>query len=431
MNICPSLQIYKPQYLIVGIYILLPSALLSSERLPSILFYITTALTLCLLIKYRFAGGLTRIKKYWPLIASYGVSFVAVVFSSTVYGQWAGANSEGALRFFLGLLLLLLALPYIKQSLLKHSVWGLLIGGFISGLIIIWLSWTTHVRPDTPALILTTYSSITLLCAIISVFALKLRLTNSPRLEFILKIIAASTAFSGFIVAETRTGLLALPAFIIVSALLFTKTSQPLKILKFILISTIVLGAVILTNDGIRSRLHAVYNEAYACQEQNLPTSTCIRFQLWRAAFEAGKTHPWIGLGNGNHYNDYLVNVAFPKGLVAKETLEIYFGEPHNDIMLMFAAFGFPGALGLLLIYLTPCFYFLPRLAAKHDSNVRSAAAMGLVFCLGFAFFGLSETMFRRMNTIGFYVVFVSLFLVLSTSHSTTSSKKTLTTGKH
>jgi O-antigen ligase len=86
---------------------------------------------------------------------------------------------------------------------------------------------------------------------------------------------------------------------------------------------------------------------------------------------------------------------------------------------LFFAGFGFPGALGIVLIYLAPCFYFFPRLVRSGVSmQVRAAAAMGLATCLGFALFGLTEMMFRRMNTMGFYVAFVALFMVLSESAS-------------
>ena len=141
----------------------------------------------------------------------------------------------------------------------------------------------------------------------------------------------------------------------------------------------------------------------------------CIRLQLWRSAIDAGLSHPWVGLGDGGRYHDYLRDVAVPKGLVSQRVVDEEFGEPHNDVMLVFAGFGFPGALGLLFIYLTPCFYFVPRFLRRDVSmQVRAVAAMGLATCLGFALFGLTEMMFRRMNTMSFYVAFVALFMVLS-----------------
>ena len=401
-------------YLIVALYVLTPVTLLTSHNLPSALFYLTAVLALALLIKQRFVGGLEQTIRYWPLIASYGVLFAAVAISSFVHGHWAGANSEGALRFFLGLWIFLLALPHINKDLLRHTLWGILLAGLISGVIIFWLSWTVRIRPDTPALILTTYSSITLLCAAISLYALKYPLTNNPSLERTLKMGVACVAFAGFVVAQTRTGLLGLPILIVISVLLFVRLKKPLKIAGLILILFAVVGGLLLANDGIRSRLVSVYDEAITCQTENVRSSTCIRLQLWRAAVDAGTANPWVGLGNGNHFEDYVENVAVPKGLAAPFVIDIHFGEPHNDVLMMFAAFGVPGALGLILIYLVPAVYFATRLTPQHTMHVRAAAAMGLALCLGFAFFGLSETLFRRMNTMGFYAMFVALFMVLS-----------------
>jgi O-antigen ligase len=413
-------------YLIVALYVLTPVTLLTSHSLPSALFYLTAVLALALLVKQRFVGGLEQTIRYWPLIASYGVLFAAVTISSFVHGHWAGANSEGALRFFLGLWVFILALPHINKNLLRHTLWGIFLAGLISGVIILWLSWTVRMRPDTPALILTTYSSITLLCAAISIYALKYPITNKPDLERILKIGVACVAFAGFVVAQTRTGLLGLPILLVVGVLLFVSLKRPLKLAGVILILFAVVGGLLLSNDGIRSRVVKVYDETITCQTENVRTSTCVRLQLWRAAIDAGKANPWIGLGNGSHFADYVENVAVPKGLAAPFVVDIHFGEPHNDVLMIFAAFGVPGALGLLLIYIVPAIYFAMRLTPHHATQIRAAAAMGLALCLGFAFFGLSETMFRRMNTMGFYAMFVALFIVLSDRHNTSDSTQSL-----
>jgi O-antigen ligase len=361
-------------YLIVVLYALTPVTLLTSHSLPSALFYLTAVLALALLVKQRFVGGLEQTIRYWPLIAGYGVLFAAVAISSLVHGHWAGANSEGALRFFLGLWVFILALPHINKNLLRHTLWGIFLAGLISGVIVLWLSWTVRMRPDTPALILTTYSSITLLCAAISIYALKYPITNKPGLECTLKIGVACVAFAGFAVAQTRTGLLGLPILIVISVLLFVSLNKPLKLVGAILVACTIFAGVLLSNDGIRSRVIKVYDEAITCQTENVRTSTCVRLQLWRAAIDAGKNNPWVGLGNGSHFDDYVENVAVPKGLAAPFVVDIHFGEPHNDVLMMFAAFGVPGALGLLLIYIVPAIYFAMRLTPQHASQIRAAA---------------------------------------------------------
>ncbi|ROT44031.1 O-antigen ligase [Pusillimonas sp. NJUB218] len=403
--------------LIVVLYALLPVALLTSASLPSGVFYALIAASLALLVQKRFAGAAEQTYRYRWLIASYSVLFLSVAVSSIYYGDWAGANSEGALRFFLGLWVLLLALPHINPQKLKHSLWGVLIAGLVSTIILLSLIASGNPRPLTPGLILTTYSSIMLLLGAISVYALKWQLTPWPKSEGFLKVLVALATFAAFIFAQTRTGLLGLPLFIVLGVAVFVGLKRWARAVTVVAIACAIMLAIVFSNDALRGRIAVGISEVVACktEEGYAFSSMCIRIQLWQSALEAGVTHPWVGLGDGGRYGDYLEHTALPKGLVAQSTVDIYFGEPHNDVLLMLAAFGLPGAIGLLLIYFAPCFYFLPRLLGKEvPTGTRAAAAMGLAVCLGFFLFGLPETMFRRMNTMGFYVAFVALFVVMT-----------------
>jgi len=176
------------------------------------------------------------------------------------------------------------------------------------------------------------------------------------------------------------------------------------------------LATVVANSDAMRERISQGIQEVAACHgDQSTQTSSmCIRLQLWHTAIHGGLSHPWLGLGDGGKFSQYVTEVAIPMGWTTQYTVEEYFGEPHNDLLFIFFGFGFPGLLGLLCIYFVPCAYFLPRLLGQRDSQARAAAAMGLAVCLSFFFFGWTETMFRRMNTIGFYTAMVALFMVLS-----------------
>lgn len=403
--------------LIVVLYALLPVALLTSALLPSGVFYALIAASLALLVQKRFAGAAEQTYRYRWLIASYSVLFLSVAASSIYYGGWAGANSEGALRFFLGLWVLLLALPHINPQKLQHALWGVLTAGLVSTTIVLWLIAEGSSRPLTPGLILTTYTSIMLLLGAIAIYAIKWSLTPFPKAEHALKVVVAAAAFVGFIEAQTRTGLLGLPVFVLLGVTLFLGSRKPMRTLGVLALAAALMVAVVANNDAMRGRLAEGVNEVVSCVSGDSlqHNSMCIRLQLWRSAADAGFTHPWVGLGDGGHYSKYLEDVALPKGLVSQATIDAYFGEPHNDLLLQFSAFGFPGALGLLLIYIAPCGYFISRFLTKTVTpQARAAAAMGLALCLGFLLFGLTETMFRRMNTMGFYAAMIAWLIVLS-----------------
>ncbi|NYT67176.1 O-antigen ligase family protein [Pusillimonas noertemannii] len=391
--------------------------MLTSYSLPSGVFYGLIAASLILLSRHGFAEAWRRTQAYRGLIVSYSVLFLAVASSSLYYGEWAGANSEGALRFFLGLWVLLLALGHIERLSLRQAAWGVYIASFVSSGILLWLTLNVHARPVTPGLILTTYTSIMLLLGAISLYSIQWRLTHYIKLETSIKVLAALAAFGGFFTAQTRTGLLGLPIFTVLAMLLFSGMRRPARSVAWFTLAAAVFVVATLTNGALMERITQGIEEVQACHDENKIeyNSMCIRLQLWRSAIDAGASKPWVGLGDGGKFIDYLQDVAIPKGLTGQHVVDEYFGEPHSDLMLMFAGFGFPGLLGLLLIYAAPCTYFLPRLFKTEASfQSKAAAAMGLAVCLGFLFFGLTETMFRRMNTIGFYTAMIAWLMVLS-----------------
>src|SRR5690606_5667046 len=133
---------------IVALYILLPVTLLTSHSLPSAVFYALAAACLALLAQKRFVGAGAQTRRYSWLIGSYGVLFLAIAASSLYYGDWAGANSEGALRFALGLWILLLALPYVGERRGLNVGWGIYAAGLVSTAIVLWLAATTSARPE-------------------------------------------------------------------------------------------------------------------------------------------------------------------------------------------------------------------------------------------------------------------------------------------
>jgi len=402
---------------IVALYGLLPVMVFSSYSLLSGAFYVLTTLALVLICKTRATCILETTQKYRWLIISYSILFLAIAISSLFHGTWAGANSEGALRFFIGLWILMSALPLIDEKLLQHGLWGIYAATVVSTLVLLWLIFQRGPRPLTPGVILTTYSSIMLLLGAICVYSLKWKLTKYYRFEVTLKVLLALVAVVGFLASQTRTGLLGLPLFVAIALMLFLGVRRPGRAIVWFFLLGALIAIAIAVNDGLSDRITQGLDEIKTCMGENRTahSSMCIRLQLWRTALEAGSSNPWIGLGDGGNFSQYVKDVAIPKGLAAPYILEEHFGEPHNDLLLMYVGFGIPGTLGLILIYLAPCVYLGPRLWAQDIApQKRAAAAMGLAFCLGFLLFGLTETMFRRMNTIGLYTAMVAFFLIMS-----------------
>lgn len=395
---------------------LAPILHISSHNLPSDLFYLTLLVSLVLLAQQRLANTGEVVRTYWPVMAAFSVLLLAVINATLHYGQWPGANGEGAIRLLLGVSLPLLALSYVPTQQLRWVAWGFVVACTLAFAIVLWLTLPGFVRPETPGNIPVAYSAFMSLFMAITLFSIGWKLTPWPKVEVTIKAVAGILAFAALVLTQARTGWLGIPLFILIGIVLFFNARNRNRAILAAVIATVIAAGAFLSSDVLRHKAVLAYTEAAECTGENSTedTSICIRFQMWRAALDMAQQHPWTGIGDGGEFRERMKTDSHPKGLVSDFVVTHYFGEPHNDTIFMLAAFGIPGAVGMLLIYLVPAWYFLLRLRHTHPQTCRVAAAMGLAVCLGFAVFGLTELMFRRMNTLGFYAVMVAVFLVLS-----------------
>lgn len=402
-----------------------PFANLNSTSTPSGLFYATLALCLGILGTRRFQGATSLSLQYWPLIVCFSLLLLAVGASSVYHSDWPGANGEGAIRLFLGFWVSLLAVQYLSTRYLQWSVQGFALAGVVSAAMLLSLTLPDFERPDALAHNAVTYGNYMVYISAVSVFAMGWQLTRYPTHEFALKVAVAAITLFGFMLTQTRTGWLAVPLFVLIGIVLFFGMQQWRKALIAFVVALVGLVAVFSSSDALRERAVEGYQDVLSCTGEGAlqVTSVCVRIQLYRSSIDMFQQRPWMGLGDGGHFNETMVKESYPKGLIGDYLAKhSFFGEPHNDLLFMLVSFGIPGFLGLLAAYLAPCWYFVRRLGASVPQPARVAAAMGLALCLGFLIFGLTETMFRRMHTLSFYAVFVAVFISLSDPRRYTSA---------
>ena len=118
-------------------------------------------------------------------------------------------------------------------------------------------------------------------------------------------------------------------------------------------------------------------------------------------------------MGGGDRFREELSQLATEgqvTPMVARD-----FGETHNDLLYFLATYGVLGGLGLLLLYFAPGWVFARRLRlSMTDRTTRLFAGAGLMICVGYVVFGLTEMMFRDMRSASFYATWMALFLALS-----------------
>ncbi|MFA5663599.1 O-antigen ligase family protein [Castellaniella sp.] len=443
----PSAQI--PHSLLIALTALMPITIMSSQGLPSALFYAAVLASLIVLASQRLAGagagagagtgagieaGIrvgagagagagAASRSHAGLLACMAAPLIAVLWSAAVHRHLVGLDLEVALRFFLGFWVLWLAYRAVAAQWLRLGFWGFVAAtGLAVAYILVFAPVEETGRPQTSAIYNAVgYGSLTALLMTLCVLALRMPLAprsgpaNPWGIRLLLGLLALA-ALVAVVATQTRTAWMAIPVFVLIAGALFIPPQKPVRLLAVALLGIVVLGALLASNSTVQERAAEAYHEATTCTgEQNTAnTSICIRFQLWRASLDMLAKRPWAGTGSKRHFNDYLVAESLPQGLVSAHVAENW-GEPHNDLLLYLTSFGWPGGLALLLVYLGPAWVFGRRLlGADQPPAHRAAAAMGLAVCLGFLIFGLTETLFRSMRTVSFYTLCVAYFMALS-----------------
>src|SRR5690554_3707013 len=358
---------------------IMPVAIMTGPDLPSTIYYLILAASLGLLVQHRFAGAGELTRQYRWVIAAMGAPLAVVLLAAPFHGFVASADLETALRFFLGVWVVVLALSYVPTKIVWHVTWGFLLAAVAAAAFVFYLTWPDFQRPNTDAVYNAVgYGNLTVLLTVLVVFSLKWTITPLPRAERVLKLVVAALGLTSFVLTQTRSGWVAVPAFALIAAVLFTARPHPVRIVVASMALLAVMATVFLSNDALRGRAIDGYNEAIACQgeQSTANTSICIRLQLWRASIDMMAQNPLTGIGSKRFFGDQLQEDSLPKGIVSELVAEGW-GEPHNDVMLALASFGIPGGVALLLVYLVPAWTFARRLSFQNSAAVRTAAAMG------------------------------------------------------
>lgn len=405
----PSCRVSAPPTLLAA---LLPVAMLVTGG-TSGLFY--ALLLACLVVAaLRPAEARRQLRPYRWLILALCLPLAASVLSQAATQTWRSSEIERSLRISLAFPLLLAGMLAIDRKVLRHYIWGVLLAGAAAFVVVLSLSWPTFQRPVTPQFNAVTYGNLMLLAGVLALYSLEWQLTRMPSLEKALKLAVGVAAFAGFVLTQTRTGWMAVPVFAAIALALSGRVHHPARALAILAASLVALVALGATSSGLRERVALGVHEVRQCQSANqiADTSMCIRLQLWRSAWDMFAAQPGTGVGNGVRFTEELKRRA-DEGKVSPYVAE-GFGEAHNDMLMAMALHGVPGALGMLALYLAPAWLFLHRMRRDHPQPARTAAAMGLAVCLGFALFGLTELMFRGMRSVGFYVTMMAVLMALS-----------------
>lgn len=395
----------------------MPLAVMSTQRAPSPLFYVLIALSLYIVIALRPAQDTFRLKTFASLFVFCAVFVVAVFVSELVNERSGGADFEKAFRFSAGLPLLVAACCYSPRRWLAYTVFGVYAALIFAIGFIVDLSLPDFIRPETSAVYNAVgYGDLTFLLSVITLYSCNVTFTSFAKAEKIIKILLGVAGIAAFVLTQTRSGWVAVPFFLLFGIMIHLRENNRMKLAGVFAVGLVLAATVTLTVPGIKDRVQLGEKELTECISTNSTelSSVCIRLQLWRSTIAIWEANPLFGSGSNSYFSEFMKTEGVQRGLVS-EVVANQWGEPHNDWLQALSSYGLFGVLGLFLVYFAPAAVFVKRMLRTTDYERRTYAAMGAAVCIGFAVFGLTETMFRGLRTMGFYTVMVAVFLALST----------------
>ncbi|OAD14507.1 O-antigen ligase family protein [Achromobacter insolitus] len=353
----------------------------------------------------------------WPVGLVLLLPLLCLALTSMVRGVWSNSELEKLLRFALAVpvLWLLLRAP---QQWLKQIQWSILAGALAgSGILIVAMTyWGRGSVVDIGGRYnAVAFANMTLLFGSMSLLSIGWgALSRWPRAETALKILAFALSVWATWLSLTRSSWMLLPILAVVFLLGLRGWSTRHKGYCALAVSVVlIVSAVGIWNFSSRMQSVATELQGFSTSADR-DTSFGIRLQLWHASLLMFQKSPVVGVGPSNFRNELLE--LQKQGVVSKEVVEGY-GEPHNDLLAALSGYGLLGLLSILALYLVPAFVFLRRLASG-DRVIRIGAQMGLLFCLGYCAFSLTEMMFRNMRSVPTYSLIVVALIALTTPRS-------------
>lgn len=351
----------------------------------------------------------------WPIALALLSPLACMLITSAVKGVWSNSELEKLLRFALALpvLWLLLRAP---QRLLRHIEWTVLAGALAGSILLI----ATMLTGGRGAVVeiggrynAVAFANIVLLFGGMTLLSLGWGPGSRwPRLETGLKLLAAALAVCATWLSETRSSWMLLPILGLVFLLGLRNWRRRHKVYCALAVGValVVSAAAIWT---FSSRMQEITHDVQGfATSANRDTSFGIRLQLWHASILMFEKSPIVGIGPSKFREE--LRVLQGQGIVTQEVVD-GFGEPHNDLLAALSGYGLLGLLSMLTLYLLPAAVFFRRLASD-DRVIRVGAQMGLLFCLSYCAFSLTEMMFRNMRSVPTYALIMVTLVALTTA---------------
>lgn len=251
------------------------------------------------------------------------------------------------------------------------------------------------------------FGNLSLLLGVLALVAMLGRLCRpqrpSPWLTAALGL-AAVAGLTGSVLSGTRGGWVAVPVLLWMGYRAFRVVFPRRQMLMMagglgLLIAGLVAMTPI-TDYGVSKRLDKAVSDIERYLDGDSGSSVGLRLDMWQAGGRLFLEKPLLGWGEGRLQvaRDALVE----EGVLHPE-VSLY-DQLHSDIIDTLARRGLLGLLTLLALYGVPAWLFARHLHLSRDAQTRTLALSGLMVCVAFVDFGLTQSMLRDVRGFSGYL---------------------------
>lgn len=396
------------------IVVIYPVCALFSKRANDALFWLLVVLSIGVVScrksnHYSFSRFL---KDYWPLWLAMSLFFLAE-FSNQLFATRLRLSLLFSEPFRFALLPLLvyagLSLPLER---LKQARWGWALCAVAGGIFLFFISGMGKFRPNTwdyiDTLALIPFTNLFLITGLMAVFAMGWGRAGRKNCVIFGAIIFCSVIV-GLYASKTRASWIIFLILLVMAGGFFWKEHKKMiAAISGVIFLCIALGFFFTSADKWLRRFQLVQSDVVQYQEGNANTSVGARLQLWEASWMIFTEHPWTGIGGrGNAFVDVVAQTGLA---LSHETKRQW--HAHNEFLQRAVRYGIPGGAAVIAVFLVPFVYFVSYIRVS-DPALRKAAFMGVTYNLAFFLFGLSDLIFEWRVAVQFYIVILSVLLVI------------------
>jgi O-antigen ligase len=387
------------------------SLILIGRKVGNLSFYSLMLVALiCLVFRINPSGTnfFELVHKFWKFHLAMAGMFIAILLHQVIAQDFAIRSFDYPSRMALFFLIVWVCL-ICNARLFQWLQWSYVLGAVLSTIkmYIITDGGTTRAQyVDFMPII--EFAEMTLLLGFFSILSTKYGsgTARAQRIGNAVKILAGSGTLYAAFISGTRGAWLGIPFLCAIAALVLFDRFELKKKITFTLIVVTLLTGMFVLQPKVQKRIQSVEQEINTySKDSSVDTSVGTRLGLWKASLMVFAEHPLVGVGREN-FRPTLERWGQEGRISPVIARQIH---SHNEMFYNMVTLGSFGLIGLLGLYIVPLIFFTRKLRQSEDKELRAVAGMGMMLCVGYMIFGLTDVMFMWGVSDNFYALFAAI----------------------